>query len=115
MLGSELAFVHFYLILDGVPKYSSKQWLPLYNPFKLDESQLIGILVIRRRVEYFLFGDWHIRTLRLPRHSPNGVGYIRRSGAFDTLFNYCIHSRGKQIKGIESLPLQLMYGQNLTW
>ena len=35
-LNSELAFVHFYLILDRVPKYSNKQSLPLYNPFKLD-------------------------------------------------------------------------------
>ena len=32
----KLAFVHFYLILDRVPKYSTKQSLPLYNPFKLD-------------------------------------------------------------------------------
>ena len=36
LLGSELAFVHFYLVLDRVPKYSTKQSLPLYNPFKLD-------------------------------------------------------------------------------
>ena len=38
LLGTELAFVHFYLglILDRVPKYSTKHSLPLYNPFKLD-------------------------------------------------------------------------------
>ena len=36
LLGSELAFMHFYLILDCVPQYSTKQLLPLYNPFKLD-------------------------------------------------------------------------------
>ena len=36
LLGSELAFVHFYLILERVAKYSTKQSLPLYNPFKLD-------------------------------------------------------------------------------
>ena len=36
LLGSELVFMHFYLILDRVPKYSTKQSLPLYNPFKLD-------------------------------------------------------------------------------
>ena len=36
LLGSELAFMHFYLILDRVPKYSTKQSLPLYNPFKLN-------------------------------------------------------------------------------
>ena len=44
--GSELAFVHFYLILDRVPKYSTKQSLPLYNPFRCrDQSQLIDIVV----------------------------------------------------------------------
>ena len=32
LLGSELAFMHFYLIVDRVPKYSTKQSLPLYNP-----------------------------------------------------------------------------------
>ena len=31
LLGSEHAFVHFYLIPDRVPKYSTKQSLPLYN------------------------------------------------------------------------------------
>ena len=36
LLGSELAFVNFYLILDHVPKYSITQSLHLYNPFKLD-------------------------------------------------------------------------------
>ena len=36
LLGYELAFVHFYLILDHVPKYSITQSLHLYNPFKLD-------------------------------------------------------------------------------
>ena len=36
LLGSELAFVYFYLILDRIPKYSTKQSLPVYNPFKLD-------------------------------------------------------------------------------
>ena len=36
LLGSDLAFMHLYLILDRVPKYSTKQSLPLYNPFKLD-------------------------------------------------------------------------------
>ena len=36
LLGSELARMHFYLILDRIPKYSTKQSLPLYNPFKLD-------------------------------------------------------------------------------
>ena len=36
LLGSELAFVHVYLILDRVPKYSISQLLHLYNPFKLD-------------------------------------------------------------------------------
>ena len=37
-LGSELAFVHCYLILDRVQKYSNPQWLHLYNPSKLDEE-----------------------------------------------------------------------------
>ena len=36
LLGSELAFVHFYLILDHVPKYSITQSFHLYNPFELD-------------------------------------------------------------------------------
>ena len=30
---------------------------------------MIDILVIRLRVEYFLFGDRHVRALMLPRHS----------------------------------------------
>ena len=30
---------------------------------------MIDVLVIRLRVEYFLFGDRHIRELMLPRHS----------------------------------------------
>ena len=34
LLGSELAFMHYYLNLDRVPKYSTKQSLPLYNPFR---------------------------------------------------------------------------------
>ena len=62
---SELAFVHFYLILDGVPKYSITQSLHLYNPFKLDAE------------------------------ITNGAGYIRRSGALNILFNYCIHFHGE--------------------
>ena len=36
LLGSELAFVNVYLILDHVPKYSITQSLHPYNPFKLD-------------------------------------------------------------------------------
>ena len=36
LLGSGHAFVHFYLILDRVQKYSTKQSLHLCNPFKLD-------------------------------------------------------------------------------
>ena len=36
LLGSELAFVHFYLILDRVPTYSITQSHNLHNPFKLD-------------------------------------------------------------------------------
>ena len=36
LLGSELAFVHCYVILDRVPKYAITQSLHLYNPFKLD-------------------------------------------------------------------------------
>ena len=43
--------------------------------------------------------------MRLPQNSPNDAGYVRRSVAFNMLFNYCIHSRGELIKGIESLPL----------
>ncbi len=35
-LGSELPFVHFYIIIYRVPKYSITQSLHLYNPFKLD-------------------------------------------------------------------------------
>ena len=73
LIGSEHAFCAFYLILDRVPKYSTKQQLPLYNPFKLttrrDQSQLIDILVIRLRVEYFLFGDRHVRARMLPQLS----------------------------------------------
>ena len=33
---SEHAFVHFYLILDRVPKLSTTQSLHLYNPFNQD-------------------------------------------------------------------------------
>ena len=52
----------------------------------------LGILVIRRRVVYFRLA---YSKVRLPQFSPNGAGYIRRSGAFNILFNYCIHSRGE--------------------
>ena len=38
LLGSELAFVNFYLILDSVPKYFITQSLHLYNPFKLEAA-----------------------------------------------------------------------------
>ena len=73
LLGSELAFMHFYLILDRVPKYSTKQSLPLYNTFRLDlcrdQSQMIDVLVIRLCVDYFLSGDRQIRELMLHRHS----------------------------------------------
>ena len=34
---------------------------------------MIDILVIRLRVEYFLFGDRQIRELMLPRHSLTGL------------------------------------------
>ena len=30
---------------------------------------MIDVLVIRLRVEYFLFGDWQIRELMIPQHS----------------------------------------------
>ena len=36
LLGSERAFVHLYLIVDRVPKYSTKQSLHLCNHLKLD-------------------------------------------------------------------------------
>ena len=72
-LAVSMRFVHFLQILDRVPKYSTKQSLPLYNPFfktrRRDQSQLIDMLVNRLRVEYFLFGDRHVHALRLPRHS----------------------------------------------
>ena len=60
---------------------------------QLDQSQLIGNLVIRRRVEYFMFGDRHIHTLTDPLAFPQSAGYSRCSGAFNILFNYLIHSR----------------------
>ena len=86
-----------------VPKYSITQSLHLYNPFRCrDLSQLIGMLVICHRVEYFLFGDWHTPSAFPQRH---------------WLYNYCIHSSGEYIKlqGVESLPRQLTWGQNSTW
>ena len=95
-LAVSMRFVHFThpVILDRVPKYSTK---------------LIDILVIRLRVEYFLFGDRHVRALRLPRHSLAAL--VMRSAAVHSmlLFNYCIHSHGEYSleynKYIGSLPL----------
>ena len=49
-------------------------------------------------------------TLRLPRHSPMA---LVMHGAFNVLFNYCIHSRGEYNKGIGSLPLLLCGGRIL--
>ena len=72
---NEHAFVHCYLILDRVPKLSTTQSLHLHNPFNQDtEISQIGVLVILCRVEYCLFVDRHVRTMRLPRHSPIGAG-----------------------------------------
>ena len=50
MFGSEHAFVNFYLNLDRVPKYSTKQSLHLYRC--RDQSQLIAILLVLHRVEW---------------------------------------------------------------
>ena len=65
LLGSELACVHFYLILYRVPKYSTKHSLPLCNPFWRDQLQLVNISVIR------------LRELMLPRHSLTAQRYIQ--------------------------------------
>ena len=61
LLCSEHAFVHFYLLLDRIPKYSPKQSLHLCNHFKLDSEisrncpdWYVTLLVICRRVGYFL-------------------------------------------------------------
>ncbi len=63
---------------------------------------MIDVLVIRLRVEYFLFGDRQIRELMFSRHSLTALvrPYARRSGTFNVLFNYCIHSRDEYNKYI---------------
>ena len=64
-------------------------------------------------IVYFLVGDRHIRTLTAPSAFPHGAGYTRCSVVNNTLFNYCVHSRGEYNKGIGSLPLLQCGGRML--
>ena len=47
---------------------------------------MIDVLVIRLRVEYFLFGDRQIRELMLPRHS---LTALVMHGAAVPVYHYC--------------------------
>ena len=44
---------------------------------------------------------------------PHSAGYARRSGTFNVLFNYCIHSRGEYNKDIGAMLLLLCGGRIL--
>ena len=76
---------------------------------------MIDVLVIRLRIEYFLFGDRQIRELMLPRHTLTAL--VMHDAAVHSmyclLFNYCIHSRGEYNKDIVAMLLLLCGGRIL--
>ena len=62
---------------------------------------MIDVLVIRLRVECFLFGDRQIRELMLPRHSLTAL--VMHGAAVHSM--YCVHSRGEHNKDIGDILL----------
>ena len=70
---------------------------------------MIDVLVIRLRVEYFLFGDRQIRELMLPRHSFTTL--VMHGVAVHSM--YCIHSHGEYNKDIGAMLLLLCGGRIL--
>ena len=50
-----------------------------------------------------------------PSAFPDGTGYEWRSGTFNVLFNYCIHSRGQIQQRYRVHAAATMWGQNATW
>ena len=74
---------------------------------------MIDVLVIRLRVDYFLYGDQQIRDIYAPPAFTHSAGYARRSGTFDVLFNYCINSRVEYNKDIGAMLLLLCGGRIL--
>ena len=76
---------------------------------------MIDVLVIRLRVEYFLFGDRQIRELMLPRHSLTVL--VMNGAAVHSM--YCliiafIPAVNKQRYRV-MLSTATMWGQNSTW
>ena len=74
---------------------------------------MIDILVIPIRVEYFLFGDRHIREMRLPRHSL--MALVMNGAAVHSMCCLIIAfiPAVKYNKDIGSMPLLLCGGRML--
>ena len=75
---------------------------------------MIDVLVIRLRVEYFLFGDRQIRELMLPRHSLTAL--VMHGAAVHSI--YCLNNAF--IPAVNTIKISgpsaaTMWGQNSTW
>ncbi len=60
----------------------------------------------------WIFSVWRSADswIDAPSAFTHSAGYARRSGTFNVLFNYCIHSRGEYNKDIGPMPLLLCGG-----